>query len=401
MNIFFSSYLGGTHGTAKSARDFLRALLACRGPVRVISPNIEQFPAIVCDKKLSMPEWFDMPKGVKFPLAPWDINFCRISEWLKDKRSFRRLRHIKSNDVVFVNGWASCGAWQLVKGFFSGPKVIIVRESPRHFSGPDRDELHQDLLGVFSSFDYLIFVSERVCNEWRHYEEIASRPYSSLPNCCEEEEAIKYVAMDRAVLRKQLGFHANDFVVLCPGTIEHRKGQDLLLDVVPELHSQIPNLRVLLVGDPATKWGEDLLRAVPHDLPGRTVSHWHSRPGIMDLLRASDVLAFPSRAEAMPRTILEAMVMKTPVVASNVDGIPELVEDGETGMLFSRDDKKGLLCAILCLYEKHELRKHMSDSGSDRYWAHFSRRRQFERMVHVLENIYHTSSKYSNRINTQ
>ncbi len=390
MITFFTAYLGGTHGTAKSARDFLRALLACHDSVNVVSPCREQFPSIMCDTKLSTPEWLCMPKVIKFPLMPWNINSSVVMEWVKAKKAFRDLRKMKLNDFVIVNGWASCGHWQIVKNGFECPKVIIIRESPRHFSGPDRDELLQNLLEVFSSFDYIIFVSERVCNEWRHYEEIAIKPYSVLPNCCEEEEILQYTALERSSLREQFGFH-DDFVVLCPGTIEYRKGQDLLLDVVPELCSKIPNLKVLFVGDPATKWGEELLRSAYGHVMNGTVIHCYSKPSIIDLLHASDVLAFPSRAEAMPRTILEAMAIKIPVVASDVDGIPELIQDGKTGLLCSKDDKAGLSMAISLLYENPDLRKRMSDSASERYWAHFSRRHQFDRVSHILDCIYRST----------
>ncbi|MBW2598187.1 MAG: glycosyltransferase, partial [Deltaproteobacteria bacterium] len=85
--------------------------------------------------------------------------------------------------------------------------------------------------------------------------------------------------------------------------------------------------------------------------------------------------------------ILEAMVMKTPVVASDVDGIPELIENGVTGLIFPSDDKTGLLSAILRFYRDPEFRNQLSESGSDRYWSYFSRRHQFERMSVVLEEI--------------
>lgn len=388
MITFFTSYLGGTHGTAKSARDFLRALLANQTSVKVVAPNQEQFPDSLCDRKLSTPEWLEMPKWIQPPGSLHEFNPTRIIEWIRDKKAFRRLG---SNKIVIVNGWASYDQWILVKHLYAGPKVIIVRESPRHFAGPDRINLPPDLLGGFSSFDCLIFVSERSCYEWRQYAVIASKPYAVLPNCCEEEDVIQCAVQGREAVREKLGFRPDDFVVICPGTIEHRKGQDLLLDVVPELHSQIPNLKIVLVGDPATKWGIDLLKTIPGDMPARTIEHRNAMPDIMDLLYAADLLVFPSRAEALPRTILEAMVMKTPVVASDVDGIPELIDDGESGLLFSSDDKEGLLKAILRCYVEPGLREKMTKKASDKYWGSFSRSIQFSRMADVLQTLQHST----------
>ncbi|MBK9553510.1 MAG: glycosyltransferase family 4 protein [Saprospiraceae bacterium] len=390
MTTFFTSYLGGTHGTAKSARDFLRALLANQTSVKVVAPNQEQYPDFLCSRKLSVPQWFDMPQGLRPPRHLNEFNPNRIRDWLNDRSAIRRLR---SSELVVVNGWASYNHWLISKDSFTGPKVIIVRESPRHFAGPDCSQAAPDLLGGFSNFDAFIFVSEQSCHEWRQQEVFASKPYAILPNCCEEEDVIRCTLQDRETVRKGLGFRPDDFVVICPGTIEHRKGQDLLLGVVPELNSKIPNLKIVLVGDPATMWG-DLLNAIPVDLLGRTVKHVPAMPDIIELLYAADLLAFPSRAEALPRTILEAMVMKTPIVASDVDGIPELIDDGESGLLFSGDDKDGLLKAILRCYADPDLREKMSEKASEKYWISFSRSIQFSRMadvLHILNNNFNAN----------
>jgi glycosyltransferase involved in cell wall biosynthesis len=264
---------------------------------------------------------------------------------------------------------------------------MVIRESPRHFDSPDIACSSSALLEAFSNFDHLIFVSRRGCDAWRQFPEIAAKPCSVLPNCCEEEEMARYAAEDRAAVRERCGFREEDFVVLCPGTIEHRKGQDLVLDILPMLQEKIANLKLLLVGNPHSEWGQHLLENIPDVFLNRSVFHRPAQPGIAELLFASDLLAFPSRAEAMPRTILEAMALKTPVVASDVDGTPELVVDGQTGLLFPSGDANGLLRAIERMHADPELRAATAAAGCERYWELFSRRRQFERMPEILEEI--------------
>ncbi|MEJ2491642.1 MAG: glycosyltransferase family 4 protein [Desulfuromonadales bacterium] len=316
----------------------------------------------------------------------------KLFGYFKSSRALKKLRQFNLNEVVIVNGWASYGHWSYVKSFFTGYKVIVVRESPQIFLGPDRNQSLLDLLKGFASFDYLIFVSEKVCHQWRQYQELVSKPYSVLPNCCEEEEVLICASQRKDTLRLKLGFNPDDFIIICPGYVEHLKGQDLLLDVVPELKKEIPNLKVVFIGNPTTKWGSELIKIMSNDLYRRDVTYLPAKPEILSFLRAADLLAFPSRAEAMPRTILEAMVMKTPTVASDVGGIPELIFDGTTGLLFQSEDREGLLNSILRLHADNDLRKRISEAASERYWSNYSRRHQFMKMKKVLKEIKVSSS---------
>lgn len=385
--IFVTGYLGGTHGTAQSARDFLRSLLASSDNVKVVSPVREEFPSQLCGIKLSRPEWLTPSIGIRLPRRLWKLRPRAVKAWIKDKKHHRDFIKNVDRSLVFVNGWASYSYWQSMETYFKGTKVLIIRESPRHFAGPDRDQSLTEMIDAFSRFDHLIFVSDRVRQEWHQNNKISDIKCYVLPNCCEEEDATRYMALDRNLLRTKNGFTPQDFIVICPGTIEYRKGQDLLLKVIPKLREAIPRLRILYVGDAATQWGQDFLQSVARDNIENTITHWHARPGLFDLLRMADVLAFPSRAEALPRTILEAMVMKTPVVASSVDGVPELIDNGQTGLLFECNDSEGLLNGILSLYSNLELRTQFSEAGYARYWNHFSRIQQFVRMKMILSEL--------------
>lgn len=385
--VFVTAYLGGTHGTAKSARDFLRSLLVSSDDVKVVSPICEEFPALLSNVTLSQPEWLTPPIGFNLPRKPWQFGSRMIKSLINDKLNTTKFIKKTGDDLVFINGWASYGYWQSMESYFNGKKVLIVRESPRHFAGPDRDTSLLKMIDVFSRFDHLIFVSDIVRREWLKNNEIRNISCSVLPNCCEEEEATKYLAFDRNLLRQEYGFTPNDFVVFCPGTIEYRKGQDLLLNVVPMLRESIPNLRVLFVGDPVTIWGQNILKSISMVNHESTIIHWNAKPDLFELFRVSDVLAFPSRAEALPRTILEAMVMKTAIVASSVDGVPELIENNRTGVLFECDDSNGLFNGILALFSNPLLRNQFAEAGFSRYWDNFSRRHQFDRMKIILNEL--------------
>lgn len=380
--VFVSAYMGGNHGTAKSARDFLRAVLAAHSNVMVVSPTREDFPSQLCGYSLARPVWLQVPQPV--PSGAQKNLRSRIAESIKDRFIRHRLARDAGKAPVIVNGWASFEYWQSVRSCFSGRKALIVRESPRHFSGPDLERPLSEIETIFSQFDHLIFVSENSKNEWMGRSLLSNIPYSVLPNCCEEEEAVACMSLDRNILRTKYRFAAKDFVVLCPGFICHRKGQDLLLKIIPQLLEKIPELKIVFVGDACDEFGKNVQRNIPI---GPRVIRYSTQPAIIDLLRAADLLVFPSRAEAMPRTVLEAMAVQTPIVASDVDGIPEIINHERTGLLFPSNDHEGLYQGIIRMYENPEQRDLFSKSGYAIYWEQYSRMQQFRKMRGIIDTL--------------
>jgi glycosyltransferase involved in cell wall biosynthesis len=95
------------------------------------------------------------------------------------------------------------------------------------------------------------------------------------------------------------------------------------------------------------------------------------RHDIPELLATADVFVLPSRSEGMPMSILEAMAAGVPVVASAVGGIPELVVDGETGLLVPAGDAEALAGALRRLLGDPALRRRFGDAGRARALEHF------------------------------
>src|SRR6201991_2889396 len=109
----------------------------------------------------------------------------------------------------------------------------------------------------------------------------------------------------------------------------HKKEHDIALDVVRTLRDRYPKLRLLIVGRGALG---DQIAAQAADLGDRVVMAG-MRHDVMRVFDAADVSLQPSRTDAFPTTLLEAMPASVPVLATAVDGIPEIITDGETGVL--------------------------------------------------------------------
>lgn len=381
MSIFFvTAYLGQPHGSAKSARDFARALLAVRDKICIVSPWTEDFGLTAAGYPLAKPRWYKYVRrgawSLTSALSILSIFRNRLRRW--------RICSAMQGQRVIVNGWASYAYWKelAVTGYKS--TSIIVRESPRHFEFRDKGGSFEAMLAGFSEFDCLIFVSDRLRQEWTQQADLASKTCLFLPNCCEEEHIARIKQSSRQKTRHQLGFLDDDFVVICPGSIEQRKGQDIVLKALPEIVETIPNIKVLLLGDASTDWGRSLISEVDKGGYGEHVVSMPAQSSAIEYLYAADVLLFPSRAEALPRTILEGMALGIPIVASAVDGIPELIEDGVSGWLFPRDDSVRMMDRLRAAAFQPVERDKLATQAEQRYRRNFSRRMQIERVDYLL-----------------
>jgi glycosyltransferase involved in cell wall biosynthesis len=116
---------------------------------------------------------------------------------------------------------------------------------------------------------------------------------------------------------------------------------------------------------------------------GAILAGW--RRDIPEILAASDVVALPSRfGEGCPNAVLEAMAAGKPVVAARSGGTPEVVADGQTGILHPPGDVAGLRAALERLAGDPQLRAHMGKAG----WARARERHSVERFVKAYEALY-------------
>jgi len=137
--------------------------------------------------------------------------------------------------------------------------------------------------------------------------------------------------------------------------LERHKGIDVLLEACARLAEQAPPMHLDVYGDGSLR--PDLeRRASKHRLDA--TFHGHVS-GVRDRLLEADLFVLPSRGENLPITILEAMAIGLPVVATRVGGIAELVQDGVTGLLVEPDDVNGLADALAILIGDAERRAAM------------------------------------------
>jgi N-acetyl-alpha-D-glucosaminyl L-malate synthase BshA len=110
---------------------------------------------------------------------------------------------------------------------------------------------------------------------------------------------------------------------------------------------------------------------------------------VLPLLSRSDLFLLPSKKESFGLVALEAMGCKLPVIASNIGGLPEVIQDGITGRLYDPEDAEGMAEGIIELLTQEELRNQMGVLGQERAFKHFNSKdivKQYEDLYYKVLN---------------
>jgi glycosyltransferase involved in cell wall biosynthesis len=188
---------------------------------------------------------------------------------------------------------------------------------------------------------------------------------------------------DRAEVRRELGLPLDAPVVATVCRLEKQKGLSYLQEAFRRVHERVPQAILLVVGKGRL---EASMRAFAarYGLEG-SIRFLGWRSDIPRVLAAVDVLALASLWEAFGLVFAEAGLARVPVAATRVEGIPEVVRDGETGLLVPPEDAGALAEAILTLLCNRDLAARMGATGEAHVRANFAT----ERMVHRHIELYH------------
>jgi glycosyltransferase involved in cell wall biosynthesis len=183
-------------------------------------------------------------------------------------------------------------------------------------------------------------------------------------------------------LRRWLGLPPDSKLVTMVGGLTRRKGVDDLLRAASLTRDAVPEARFLLVGrGDQRRLLEEIVRRL--DLAER-VRFLGFRRDVQDILAGSDVLALPSQWEGFGLVLLEAMNAGLPVVGTRRGAIPEVVIDGETGLLVPPRDPEALATALIRMLRDPERARSMGRAGLSRLRREFD----MDRAVRAHDELY-------------
>ena len=303
-----------------------------------------------------------LPPG-RTAIVPGLRRWRRLAGWLALPATIARLLRLARGADLFYSCTLSSFPYCLIAGRLTRrPQVVHVYSSygdgasyrkhllsrARHVIAPSRDslELAREGIGGFAPG-----VRARVAYNGMDVARIAGEAAAPLPIALPAGRRVGMV-----------------------GNLDRRKNPALLVEAAAIVRRTVPGLRVLLIGafpEPAYE-AEVRGRIAALGLDDVvTVSGFLPNP--FPVVRALDVLVHPARRDPFPLALLEGMALATPIVASAVGGIPEMLEDGVSGLLVaSPDDAAGFAAAIAGLLADDPRRRRLGEAAHTRLVTRFS-----------------------------
>ena len=183
-------------------------------------------------------------------------------------------------------------------------------------------------------------------------------------------------------VRQEFWFPPNSLVVGNIAALVPHKGQKYLVDAAATVVRERPEARFVILGEGELK--PEIERQIRHLHLGQHVVLAGFRTDVIGLLKGFDLFAMSSVTEGLGSTLLDAMAARRPVVATRAGGIPEVVTDGETGVLVPTRDALALARAILALLADEPRRHELALAG----WARVRRDFSADRMVDATIGVY-------------
>jgi glycosyltransferase involved in cell wall biosynthesis len=179
---------------------------------------------------------------------------------------------------------------------------------------------------------------------------------------------------DKRVAREILGVPPDRPLFLMAANLAVHKGQETAIEAASIMKAAGHRPLVWFVGEEREDRGfaEHLRRMADRLCGSDSVRFLGYRNDIAGLMRAADFLLLPSTQEGLPLSILEAQASKAIVLAAPTAGIPEVVEDGRTGMLIAADDPRGYAAAAISLLQDPSRSAVIADAACEQVLARFS-----------------------------
>jgi len=188
-----------------------------------------------------------------------------------------------------------------------------------------------------------------------------------------------------AKTKQALRLPLNSKVIITVAVLREPKGIQFMIEALPAILEQFPDVHYLIVGD--GEYGAALSDlATVLDIKKHITFAGH-RTDIPDLLACCDIFVLPTLKDALPTVLIEALAAERPIVASDVGGVPEIIENGVNGLLVAPGDPSQLADACLQLLKDNELISQIVMAGNKTVRQRFNIDSQIEQLSGMYEEL--------------
>lgn len=306
--------------------------------------------------------------------------------------TLRQYLRRKQVDLIHAHQYTPFAYALAARGASSGPKVLFT-EHGRFF--PDYPSWKRILFNraLLRRGDRVVAVGDAVRRALVANEGIAERRIDVIYNGTPLERFEMLPAPGEA--RRALGIAPEDFVALQVARLDRIKDHATSLRAMARLRRELPQAKLLLTGDGPER--EALARLTNELQLQDTVAFLGMRRDVPNLLAAADVFLLSSVSEGIPVTVIEAMAAGVPVVSTDVGGVPEVIQHGDTGLLCSAGDAAALAAHLSTIHRDRSLASALASNAKQRVKESFSE----QAMMEYYQTLYHSMlERRSNRRRT-
>jgi glycosyltransferase involved in cell wall biosynthesis len=189
----------------------------------------------------------------------------------------------------------------------------------------------------------------------------------------------------RTEVRQEMGLEREGLLILSVGRLVFQKGHEYLVQAMPQILAHYPGTKVVILGEGGLR---PALEAQIANLNlGDRVTLLGNRNDIGRFLASADVFVLPSRWEGLPVALLEAMEAGLPAVATRVEGVDEVLEDRQQGLLVPPENANALSHALLQLMADGALRKKMGEAAKIRIQENYTTDIMCQKYLEVMQKL--------------
>ena len=307
--------------------------------------------SLICQAGSPLEERAKSISNALFHLIPISMKSA-LSSWV-----FLTLyRYVSKNNLDVIHTHSSVDSWLGgVVGKLSGVPVIRTR----HVSLPVNDFFPNHLL--YSYIPQKILTSGNMISDIvKQVRCVDSNKVVSVPAGVDIRKFDSEISGEK--IREELKVNSNQILIGKIGVIRGWKGHNYFLEAIPLILKKIPNARFVIVGDgPGFKEIKSKVNLAGIDNKVDLLGH---REDIPEIMAALDVQVLASFAgEGTPQVIPQAFAMKTPVVATKIASIPDLLGQGERGVLIEPENALSLAEGVLKIMRSSEIANHLVENA--------------------------------------